>query len=77
MIPIVEMKEAARAFGVPPSTIERDYAQNWLLAQLSTLPMALKGGTGSGKSSSRTTVSLTISTSPCWNRAKRVTCGRR
>lgn len=46
MIPIVEIKEAARAFGVPPSTIERDYAQNWLLAHLSTLPMALKGGTG-------------------------------
>ncbi len=46
MIPIVEMKEAARAFGVPPSTIERDYAQNWLLAHLSALPMALKGGTG-------------------------------
>ncbi len=46
MIPIVEIKEAARAFGVPPSTIERDYAQNWLLVHLSTLPMALKGGTG-------------------------------
>lgn len=46
MIPIVEIKEAARAFGVPPSTIERDYAQNWLLAHLSALPMALKGGTG-------------------------------
>jgi predicted nucleotidyltransferase component of viral defense system len=46
VIPIVEIKEAARAFGVPPSTIERDYAQNWLLAHLSTLPMALKGGTG-------------------------------
>jgi predicted nucleotidyltransferase component of viral defense system len=46
VIPIVEIKEAARAFGVPPSTIERDYAQNWLLVHLSTLPMALKGGTG-------------------------------
>lgn len=32
--------------GYPPSTIERDYAQNWLLASLSRLPMALKGGTG-------------------------------
>ncbi len=46
MIPIVEIKEAARAFGVPPSTIERDYAQNWLLAHLAPLHMALKGGTG-------------------------------
>ncbi|NLM30760.1 MAG: hypothetical protein GX216_10140 [Methanomicrobiales archaeon] len=46
MIPIVEIKEAARIFGVPPSTIERDYAQNWLLAHLGALPMALKGGTG-------------------------------
>ncbi len=46
MISIVEIKEVARAFGVPPSTIERDYAQNWLLAHLSALPMALKGGTG-------------------------------
>ncbi len=46
MIPIREIKEAARAFGVPPSTIERDYAQNWLLAHMSALPMALKGETG-------------------------------
>ena len=46
MIPVREVKEAARASGVPPSTIERDYAQNWLLAHLSVLPMALKGGTG-------------------------------
>jgi predicted nucleotidyltransferase component of viral defense system len=46
MIPVREIKEAARAYGVPPSTIERDYAQNWLLAHLSVLPMALKGGTG-------------------------------
>lgn len=46
MIPVREIKEAARALGVPPSTIERDYAQNWLLAHLSALPMALKGGTG-------------------------------
>ncbi|MFW5637754.1 MAG: nucleotidyl transferase AbiEii/AbiGii toxin family protein [Methanoculleus sp.] len=46
MIPVRGIKEAARAYGVPPSTIERDYAQNWLLAHLSALPMALKGGTG-------------------------------
>ena len=46
MIPVLEIKEAARKFAVPPSTIERDYAQNWLLAYLHPLPMALKGGTG-------------------------------
>jgi len=46
MIPAREIKEHAREYGVPPSTIERDYAQNWLLASLSRLPMALKGGTG-------------------------------
>jgi uncharacterized protein len=46
MIPAREIKENAREYGVPPSTIERDYAQNWLLAHLSTIPMVLKGGTG-------------------------------
>lgn len=46
MIPAREIKENAREYGVPPSTIERDYAQNWLLSQLSPIPMALKGGTG-------------------------------
>lgn len=46
MIPAREIKEHAREYGVPPSTIERDYAQNWLLAFLSPLPMALKRGTG-------------------------------
>jgi predicted DNA-binding transcriptional regulator YafY len=29
-----EIKELARSFGVPESTIERDYAQNWLLKYL-------------------------------------------
>lgn len=46
MIPAREMKEKARELGVPESTIERDYAQNWLLRHLSNLGMALKGGTG-------------------------------
>ncbi len=46
MIPIPELKEKAREFALPPSTIERDYAQNWLLKFLQTIPMALKGGTG-------------------------------
>ncbi len=46
MIPIREIKEKAREFSVPPSTIERDYAQNWLLAYLNPIKMAFKGGTG-------------------------------
>jgi len=46
MIPAREIKEKARESGVPPSTIERDYAQNWLLSHLRPIPLALKGGTG-------------------------------
>lgn len=48
MIPILEIKAIARKKGVPESTVERDYAQNWLLFGLSktSLKMALKGGTG-------------------------------
>ncbi len=46
MIPEREIKEKVRASGVPLSTIERDYAQNWLLKNLSTINMVLKGGTG-------------------------------
>jgi len=46
MISEREIKEKAREFGVPVSTIERDYAQNWLLKNLSTMDMVLKGGTG-------------------------------
>lgn len=46
MIPSLEIKERARESGVPTSTIERDYAQNWLLSTLSPIPMAFKGGTG-------------------------------
>ena len=44
MISEIEFKEKARTFNVPISTIERDYAQNWLLAHLPK--MAFKGGTG-------------------------------
>ena len=44
MISEIEFKEKARTFNVPISTIERDYAQNWLLAYLPK--MAFKGGTG-------------------------------
>ena len=44
MIPENEFRQLARTTGVPISTIERDYAQNWLLAHLPE--MAFKGGTG-------------------------------
>lgn len=43
MIPENELKEYARLNQVPITTIERDYAQNWLLAYLPKMP--LKGGT--------------------------------
>ncbi|GAB6101014.1 hypothetical protein JCM16138_02370 [Thermococcus atlanticus] len=48
MIPALEIKAVARKKGVPESTVERDYAQNWLLFGLSktSLKMALKRGTG-------------------------------
>jgi predicted nucleotidyltransferase component of viral defense system len=46
MISEREIKEQAREFGVPTSTIERDYVQNWFLAELRSINMALKGGTG-------------------------------
>ena len=46
MIPLTEIKEKARFYGVPASTIERDYTQNWLLASFTLMNMALKGGTG-------------------------------
>ena len=47
MIPEYEFREMARTYGVPISSIERDYAQNWLLSALSgKMKMALKGGTG-------------------------------
>ena len=47
MIPEYEFREMARTYGVPISSIERDYAQNWLLSALSgKMKMVLKGGTG-------------------------------
>jgi predicted nucleotidyltransferase component of viral defense system len=41
----LEIKEKAREYGVPVSTIERDYAQNWLLKYLYHPNIILKGGT--------------------------------
>jgi len=46
MIRQIEIKQKAREHGVPVSTIERDYAQSWLLKALKDMDMALKGGTG-------------------------------
>ena len=46
MIPSTEIRERAREYGVPETTVERDYAQNWLLKYLSSINMVLKGGTG-------------------------------
>ncbi|MEN6395585.1 MAG: nucleotidyl transferase AbiEii/AbiGii toxin family protein [Methanoregula sp.] len=45
MIPAIEIKERSRESGVPTSTIERDYCQNWLLYALGSINMAFKGGT--------------------------------
>jgi len=45
MIPIREIMECAREAGVPPSTIERDYAQNWFLSALQHANLVFKGGT--------------------------------
>jgi len=46
MIRSQEIKEKAREYSVPVSTIERDYAQNWLLKYLYRPDIILKGGTG-------------------------------
>lgn len=43
-----EFRDIARLHGVPESTVERDYAQNWLLKSINDLDrnFILKGGTG-------------------------------
>ena len=46
MIRSQEIKEKAREYGIPTSTIERDYAQNWLLKYMYHPDIILKGGTG-------------------------------
>lgn len=48
MIRDTEIKQMARNYRVPETTIEKDYALNWILKSLSqeTDSMALKGGTG-------------------------------
>ncbi len=48
MIRDIEIKEKAREYAVPETTIEKDYALNWILKSLyqQTDSFALKGGTG-------------------------------
>ncbi len=46
MIPRRELLAISREKGVRLTTVERDYAQNWLLKHLSLLNLVLKGGTG-------------------------------
>ncbi len=43
MIPDFEFKERARQFRVPTSTVERDYAQGWLLESLKSVYGGFKG----------------------------------
>lgn len=48
MIRDIEIRERAREYAVPETTIEKDYALNWILKSLyqQTDSFALKGGTG-------------------------------
>jgi len=46
MIRPQEIEEKSAKFGVPISSIERDYVQNWILKHLRAIDMVLKGGTG-------------------------------
>jgi predicted nucleotidyltransferase component of viral defense system len=48
MIRDIEIREKAREYAVPETTIEKDYALNWILRSLyqQTDAFALKGGTG-------------------------------
>ncbi len=46
MIKNIELKLIAVERQVPLATVERDYAQNWLLKYLNEINMVLKGGTG-------------------------------
>lgn len=55
MIRDIEIKEMAREYGVPETTIEKDYALNLILKALyqQTDSMALKGGTGLRKAAAK------------------------
>ncbi len=45
MITAAEIKAKARQYSLPVSTVERDYAQGWLLSKLGAIDMTFKGGT--------------------------------
>ena len=46
MITALEIRGKARGFSLPETTIQRDYAQNWLLKHMDNVGVVLKGGTG-------------------------------
>lgn len=46
MISTLEIRGKARELSLPETTIQRDYAQNWLLKHMDAAGVVLKGGTG-------------------------------
>ncbi|NPV54764.1 MAG: CRISPR-associated protein Csx11 [Firmicutes bacterium] len=46
MITALEIRGKARELSLPETTIQRDYAQNWLLKHMDAVGVVLKGGTG-------------------------------
>lgn len=46
MITALEIRGKARELSLPETTIQRDYAQNWLLKHMDNVGAVLKGGTG-------------------------------
>lgn len=46
MLKRTELKEIASKYKVRLSSVEKDYAQNWLIKQLNSIYIAMKGGTG-------------------------------
>ncbi|MGQ9476771.1 MAG: hypothetical protein ACUVRX_12160 [Actinomycetota bacterium] len=46
MITALEIRGKARELSLPETTIQRDYAQNWLLKHMDAAGVVLKGGTG-------------------------------
>ena len=46
MITALEIRGKAREMSLPETTIQRDYAQNWMLKHMDAAGVVLKGGTG-------------------------------
>ncbi len=46
MITALEIRGKARELSLPETTIQRDYAQSWLLKHMDAVGVVLKGGTG-------------------------------